>query len=244
MEKELTLVGHLSELRSRIIVCLAALAIGSLASLSFASVILGVLRLPAAGLIERLVFFSPQEAFAIYMQVAVLCGWFISMPVILYQLWRFISPAIEERLKRHISSLIFFCFIAFVCGGLFAYFILIPPALKFLLSFAKEELEPVISAQKYISFMSGLIWGCGFVFQMPLLSFIFTKTGMINARMLRSKYKYALIAILIIAAGITPTTDVFNMLILALPMVFLYELSIWVSALAYRRHCHLAGGAG
>lgn len=229
MEKELTLVGHLSELRARIIVSLATLGIASIASFPFASVLLWFLKRPAAGHIEKLVFFSPQEAFNIHMQVAVLCGWFISMPVILYELWAFISPAIEERLRRHIVFFVSFGFIAFVGGGIFAYFFLLPPALKFLLSFGGAELQPLISAQKYISFLTTVILGCGLVFQMPILSLLLTKLSIVNARILRNKYKYAIVIIVIAAAAITPTTDIMNMLLLAGPMILLYEISIWVS---------------
>lgn len=231
MDKPLTLVEHLDELRKRILICLVALGIATIASFPFASHILKILKIPVAGLIERLVFFSPQEAFLIYMRIAFLSGWIISLPVILYQSWRFISPAIEERQRQATSYFVLFCFVAFILGSLFAYFILIPPALRFLLSFAKDELEPVISANRYISFAIILILGCGFVFQMPALSFILSKLGIINARILRKKYKYAIIIVFILAAIITPTSDIFNMLILALPMLFLYEVSIWISSL-------------
>lgn len=238
MERQLTLTGHLEELRARIIISLVSLALAVIASFPFASAVLSALKAPAAGLIGRLVFFSPQEAFTIYLQIAMLCGWVISMPVILCQLWAFISPGIEERFRRHSALFIIFCFAAFVIGALFAYFILIPPALKFLLSFGKDGLEPVISAQKYISFVTSLVLGCGIVFQAPVLSFILTKLRMINARMLRNKYKYAVVVIFIIAAIITPTVDALNMLLLAGPMIFLYEVSIWVSFLARAKLAH------
>ena len=232
----MTLVEHLNELRSRIIISLAALGITSALSFPFASSLLKILKLPASGLIDKLAFFSPQEAFLIYMRIAFLCGLAISMPVILYQLWAFVSPAvIEERLKKRATYFILLCFMAFILGGLFAYFILIPPALRFLLSVASGQLEAVISAGKYISFIISLILGCGLVFEMPVLSFILTKLGIINPRILRKKYKYAVVIIFVIAAVITPTTDVFNMLILALPMLFLYEVSIWISFLAQRK---------
>lgn len=236
MDKPLTLLEHLDELRRRISVVLITLGIATLSSLPFASILLKILRLPAYGIIEKLAFFSPQEAFLIYMRIAFLCGWIISLPVILYQFWMFVSPAIEERLKRYIVYFILFCFVTFILGVFFAYFILIPPALRFLLSFAKDELEPVISASKYISFVTGLILGCGLVFQMPVLSFLLTKLGIINARILRKKYKYAVVIIFILAAIITPTTDVVNMLILAIPMLFLYEVSIWISFLAQSKN--------
>lgn len=235
MDREITLIEHLSELRGRIFFCLICLTIASIASMSFASWLLKILKLPGAGVIGKLVFFSPEEAFMIYMRVGFLAGFILSMPALLYQLWAFCSPAMEEKMKRHSVFFILSCFLSFIIGGLFAFFILIPPALKFCLSFAKDDFEPLISAAKYISFVVNLIIGCGLVFQMPVLSFIFTKIGIINARMLRNKYKIALVVILIISAAITPTTDIFNMLILALPMLFLYEVSIWVSYSA-RKH--------
>ena len=234
MEHQLTWVEHLEELRKRLIICLVALGIASIFSLPFASWVLKILKLPAAGYIEKLAFFGPQEAFLIYLRIAFLCGLIISLPVILSQFWAFIAPAIESRLKKSAGSFIFFCSLSFISGCLFAYFILIPPALKFLLSFGKEDLEPVISASKYISFVASLILACGLVFQMPILSLILTKLGIINSRMLRKKYKYAIAIIFIVAAIITPTVDAFNMLILALPMLFLYEVSIWISWLQFK----------
>src|SRR3989338_3966031 len=109
MDKSLTLVEHLTELRKRLIISLVALGIGSIFSLPFSSRLLKILKLPADGLIEKLAFFSPQEAFLIYMRIAFLCGLIVAMPVILYQVWAFILPAIEERAKKHIGSFIFFC---------------------------------------------------------------------------------------------------------------------------------------
>jgi len=232
MDKEMTLVEHLEELRKRIIIALIALGIGTFLGFPFTSWGLKILKLPASGTIEKLVFFAPQEGFLVHLNIAFLFGLLISLPVILYQIWAFVCPAIEEKIKRYLLRFIFFGFSFFIMGGLFAYFILIPPALKFLLSFAKDDLEPVISAQKYISFVISLILGCGLVFQMPILSFMLTKWSIINAQFLRKKYKYALVIIFIIAAVITPTVDVFNMLMLALPMLFLYELSIWISFFA------------
>lgn len=234
MDKPLTLVGHLSELRRRIIVCLITLGVATVFCVPSAPNLLKVLKFPIQGIIGRLVFFGPEEAFLIYLRIAFFSALIFTMPVILYELWMFVSPAIEEHLKKYINHFIVTCFLLFIGGCFFAYFILIPPSLKFLLSFGRGELEPVISAQRYISFILALTLGCGLVFQMPILSFIFTKIGVINYRILRKKYKYALVIIFIIAAIITPTPDAFNMLVLSLPMLFLYEMSIWVSWLAHK----------
>ena len=232
MDKPLTLVEHLSELRKRIIIALAVLAAATLVSFSFSAQALKVLKMPAYGLIGKLAVFSPQEAFLIYMRIAFLCGFIISLPVILYQAWIFISPALEGKFKKGTVNFIGFCFLAFALGCVFAYFVLIPPALRFLLSFARGELVPVISASQYISFMITLIFGCGLVFEMPVLSFILARLKVLKPSFLRSKYKYAVVIIFIAAAVITPTTDIFNMTLLAIPMLLLYEISIWVAKLA------------
>lgn len=234
MDLELSVSQHLNELRKRVVVCLAALSAGSIISFPFASRVFKILRLPANGIIERFVYFSPSDAFLIYLRVSFFCGIFISMPVMLYQLWIFITPAIEERLKKNAGRFILFCVLSFVCGGFFAYFLLLPKALHFLLSIGKPDLEPLISADRYITFIISFILACGLVFQMPVISFILTKLGIINAGILRKKYKYALVFIFIAAAIITPTTDAFNLLILACPMLILYEISIWVSFFALK----------
>lgn len=231
----MTFVEHLEELRRKIIVCLVSLAIATLLSLPFSSYVLKILRLPAKGIIDKLIIFSPDEAFSVYLKVGLLCGLVLSMPIILYQILDFISPALEERLKRYSTYFILFCSVTFISGGLFAFFILIPPALRFLLSFAKDDLVPYISASKYIGFVVSLIFACGLVFEMPVLSLFLTKSGVLNASTLRKKYRFAIAIIFIVAAVITPTTDIFNMLVLAMPMLFLYELSIWVSYFARSR---------
>ncbi|MDD5496727.1 MAG: twin-arginine translocase subunit TatC [Candidatus Omnitrophica bacterium] len=243
MDHELTFVEHLSELRKRIIISLVCLGTASMLTLPFAGHVLKILKLPAEGSIVKLAYFSPQEAFLIYLRIGFLCGVILAFPVILYQFWSFVSPAIEERFKRYTSHFVLFCFTAFICGSAFAYFVLLPKAIKFLLSFGLDDLEPVISASKYISFVTSIILACGIVFQMPVLSFILTKAGLVNARMMRSKFKFAIVIIFIVAAVITPTVDAFNMLLLAAPMLLLYEVSIWISAAANpeRRACSSTG---
>lgn len=240
MDRPLTLVEHLNELRKRIIISLAALVTAVILSSPFSSLIFKVLKFPAQDAIKRLVFFSPQEAFLMYVNISLISGLIISLPVILYQAWLFILPAVEHRLRKYAVCFVGFCFVSFIAGCLFAYFILIPTALKFLLGFAGSELEPLISIDKYISFVNALMFGCGLVFEIPMLSLILTKIGVVNPRLLRSKYKYALVVILIIAAVITPTTDVFNMLILAIPMLLLYEIGIGVSFLSCRKKASYA----
>ncbi|MDP3790941.1 MAG: twin-arginine translocase subunit TatC [Candidatus Omnitrophota bacterium] len=236
MDKDLTFVGHLEELRRRIIVSLIFITIVSVLAFPCASKILAILKIPSAGFIGKLVFFDPQEAFLIHIKIAFFAGLAVSMPVILYQLWAFISPAIETNTKKIGSLFLFFSVGAFASGVSFGFFILLPAALKFLLSFSGNNLEPLISASNYISFVLGLTLGCGLVFEMPVLSFILSKIGIINYRFLRKMWKYAVIVIFIMAAIVTPSPDVFNMTIIAMPMLFLYELSIWISKFSGRKN--------
>lgn len=231
----MTLVEHLEELRRRIIVSLVLLIIVSALVFPLASKALTILKSPSSGLIERLAFFTPQEAFLIHIKISLFVGLVISMPVILYQLWAFVFPAIEDRLRRHGLIFLVSSVTAFISGSLFGFFLLVPTALKFLLSFSEGTLEPVISISSYTSFVMGLVLGCGLVFEMPVLSYLLSKLGIINPRFLRSKWKYAIILIFITAAIVTPTPDVFNMIILAMPMLVLYELSIWVSKFASKK---------
>ncbi len=234
MDKELTLVGHLEELRRRIIISAISITLAGLCAFPFSSKILELLKAPGAGAIEKLVFFSPAEAFLIYTKIALFTGLVIAMPVVLYQLWAFLSPAIEYKTKKQGLSFLFFSLAAFICGMMFGFFVLLPTALKFLLSFSGDALQPLISASSYISFVLGLTFGAGLVFEMPVLSFILSRMGVINHRLLRKSWKYAVVVIFIVAAIVTPTPDAFNMTILALPMLFLYEVSIWVSKFSYR----------
>ncbi len=234
MEHELTFIGHLDELRRRIIISLASLGVATLASLPFAPYILKALKHPAGGAIQKLAFFGPEEAFMIYMRIGLMCGVIIAFPVIIYEFWAFIAPAIEAKFKKSIGYFIFFSLAAFITGCLFSYFILLPKGLAFLLSFGSDDLVPIISATKYISFATGLILASGIVFQMPVLSFILTKVGVINPSLLRRNFKYAIVIIAIFSAVITPTTDIFNMIVLMIPMILLYEISIWISAISKR----------
>lgn len=228
-DKEFTLVEHLAELRKRIIWCLLPFILAVIFSIPFAKRLLDFLRFPAQGLIKSLAFFSPQEVVVVYTKLAVYSGLVLSLPVILYHIWKFVSPALEERHKRYVFSFIFWSSFAFLTGCAFGYLGLVPLSLKFLLGLGGNELTPVISLGKYLSFVLALILGSGAVFEIPVVVWILTKLRIVDAGFLRRKRKYAVVIIFILAAIITPTTDPFNMCLLAAPMLMLYELSIWIA---------------
>lgn len=228
-DKELSLVEHLDELRKRIILCLIPFFIAVLFSAPFTKTFLAFLRLPAEGIIDKLAFFSPQEVAIVYMKIVIFSGLILSLPIILYQVWVFITPALEERQKRYVVSFVFWAFFSFIAGCAFGYLLLIPFSLKFLIGLAGEELTPVISLSQYIGFVLALAAGGGIAFELPVAIWLLTKLGIVNSRFLRKKRRYAVAIIFIAAAVITPTTDPFNMTLLALPMLALYEISIWIS---------------
>jgi sec-independent protein translocase protein TatC len=234
-EQDLTVTGHLEELRRRIITALAALFGAAILCLPFASAILGILKLPARGALEKLVYFSPEEALLIYMRISIIAGIVISFPVLAYQAWAFTAPALGTNFRKYTVYFIVASIAAFAAGCAFAYFALLPAALNLLLTIGRSELEPVISATRYISFVTGFILACGAVFEMPVVAFFLGRTGVISAGLMRRKFKYAFVIIIIAAAIITPTGDAFNMMLLALPMLALYELSIWVVFFASKR---------
>jgi len=217
---------HLEELRKRILVCLGALVVASAACFPFARTVLEFLKRPAAT-VDRLAFFGPEEALVVLVRIGLFCGIFLAAPVILWQAWLFVAPAVSRRVKRSAGLFVIASTAAFFLGSSFAYFILLPAALRFLLGLATDTLVPLLSAARYISFVTGFILACGFVFQMPVVMFFLGRLGVARPAWLRRHYGPALVAIFVLAAVITPTTDIVNMLLLALPMVGLYELSIW-----------------
>ncbi|HCD39131.1 MAG TPA: twin-arginine translocase subunit TatC, partial [Candidatus Omnitrophica bacterium] len=139
------------------------------------------------------------------------------------------SPAIAQRQKKYIVSFIFWAFFAFLCGCAFGYLLLVPFSLKFLIGLAGKELTPVIALNKYIGFVLALIAGCGIAFELPVVVWLLARLGIVNSAFLRKKRRYAIAIIFIAAAVITPTTDPVNMTLMALPMLVLYELSIWIA---------------
>jgi len=232
MDPVLPLPSHLDELRRRLLYSLAFFACAFGLSFNYSSLLFKVIKQPISGVVDKLVFFSPTEAMAVYLNISFISALILSMPFLLFQAWKFIEPAAGSKLKSNVFVFVGGVMLSFSLGVLFSYFILIPPAIAFLIGFAGEELQPLISAQNYISFVTWTVMGCGLVFEMPVLSYILTRLGIIDHRLLRSKYRYAIVAILIVAAVITPTSDIFNMLLFTAPMLVLYELSIWISRFA------------
>ena len=227
---EMTLLEHLEEVRDRLIKCVAALLITTLVSFVFASRFLQLLLIPAGNI--KPVFLAPTEGFMTYMRVSLLSGLGLAMPVIAYQILRFVAPGLQVSEKRYVFLALPAAALSFVAGVAFAYFVMLPAALGYLGQFGSEIAEARWAVAEYLGFVTGIMFWIGVVFETPLLVFILAKLGLVNPKLLSKYRKYAVLIIAVIAAVITPTADPFNMMLLMVPLLLLYEISIWVAKLA------------
>lgn len=230
-DKPLVLAGHLDELRSRILKSAVSIIITSCATYAFVDKIYSNLVKP----VGKLVFIAPQEAFITRIKIAFLGGLFLSLPIILYQAWRFISVGLKPSERKY--TLLFgpLSFLFFVVGAIFGYFVIVPIGIKFLLGFATREVVPMISVERYVSFVGLLTFIFGIIFELPLAILFLTKVGLVTPSFLSKKRRYAVIFIFIAAAIFTPP-DVITQCLMAIPLLALYEIGILFSKLAYRRH--------
>ncbi|HTD23417.1 MAG TPA: twin-arginine translocase subunit TatC [Terriglobales bacterium] len=236
--KSMSLIEHLEELRRRILWAVGWVAAGFSVCWGYHDAIYAYVQKPILQALEknhmepRLVVTSPTEAFNLYVKVALVAGIFVSSPFVLYQVWLFISPGLYRREKRYILPFMLSTVTLFLCGGLFGYKVAFPQALNFLIDFGKQ-FTPMITVTEYSSLFLTIILGLGLVFEMPILVFFLSLMGIVSPGWLWRNLRYAILVIFIIAAILTPTSDVMNMCIFAAPMVVLYILSIGVAWLVH-----------
>jgi sec-independent protein translocase protein TatC len=226
-EKVMPFLDHLEELRQRLLKCILSIFLLSLGSYFFSKQIMKILLRPYPH-DKTLIFLKPTEGFMIYIKISVFVGIILSLPVIFYQMWKFIAPGLYKKERKYIPMIVFFSTFFFLSGACFCYFIIIPFGLNFLLGFTTDQLEPTIQITEYLKFVTLLIMVFGIIFELPLLSYFLTKMDLITPEFLRSKRRYGIVVIFIIAAILTPP-DVITQLFLAGPLIILYEVSIWVS---------------
>ena len=231
-DKELTFTGHLTELRHRLLLSVIALVITTLISFVFINQIFVILIAPAGDI--KLIFIEMTEMLATYMKVALACGIILAMPFLVYQLFGFVSPALMKKEKRYIYISLPFITVMFAGGIVFAYFILLPPATRFLLSFGADIAEPQIKIGNYVSIVSRLLVAMGCVFEMPAIIFFLSWIGAITPQFLRRKFRLWVVIAFILSAIITPTFDPVNQSLVAGPLIALYVLSIGLAKVAQR----------
>ena len=225
-DRKMSLIGHLEELRRRLIICIVSILVCSIFSYVYAEKILAILKRPFP---HSLVFISPQEPFIITLKVAIFAGIILALPMIIYQAWQFVSLALKQKEKRYLLFYGPFSLLLFLSGASFAYFVAIPVGLRFLLGFGGSSLEPMITISKYLSFITVMILTFGIVFELPLVSLFLVRIGIISPQFLAKNRKVAIIAIFVLAAILTPSIDAFTQILMAVPLVILYEVSIWLA---------------
>ncbi len=230
-------LGHLEELRKRLVICAIAIGIGFGISYIFAKQLFSYLVLPLTKVLpddSRLIFTNLPEMFIAYIKVALVAGIILAIPIIFYQLWMFLAPALFQKEKKYIIPFVLFSSILFVVGALFGYLVVFPYGFKFFVSFATEDIQALPSVKQYFSFAIRLLLAFGLVFEMPVVVLFLTKIGLITPDSMKKFRKFAILSSFILSAILTPP-DVATQLMMALPIIILYEISIVLSKTMYRK---------
>lgn len=224
-DKTLTVTEHLGELRRRIIFILICVAVASGGAYFFIDEIL--LFITQVGGIENLVFISPTEAFFVIIKLSLLTGLLGSMPFIFYHVWKYIGIALKKNERKYLIYFGPLSYLLFLIGAAFAFRGVLPLGIKFLLSFSKQNITPLITLSAYVSFLGKMITAFGLMFELPIVILFLSKIGVVTPGTLKKGRKYAVVAIFVLAAFLTPP-DVISQIMLAVPVLLMYEISIWI----------------
>jgi len=233
----MSLVEHLEEFRSRIVRSLIAMAIAFIFCWLVVEQLADFLAQPIyAALPEgsRLTFLGVTDPFVIYVKVAALAALFVASPAILYQAWRFIAPGLYQKEKRRALPFILAGTFFFLAGGAFAYYVAFPFAVNFLIGMG-EAFQPMITVEKYFKFLLYVILGLGLMFELPIVIFLLASMGVVTPGFLMRHFRWAVLLIFVAAALITPTPDVVNLCLFALPTILLYLLGVGAAALVVKK---------
>lgn len=234
-DKNASIMEHLNELRTRLIRCVLALLVGMCICFAFfqqqlTDIIMG----PFMTLEQEMIYTQFAEGFLFQLKVALLGGVVMASPVIIWQIMRFILPALYSNEKRVFLLMTFFGILLFVGGVCFGYFLVLQPVMQTLIRLAGTDLTPMITANSYMSFVLGFLIPFGLVFEIPMVVYFLTVVGIITPDLLTKNRKYVLLIVLIVAALLTPP-DIVSQLCMAAPMMFLYEVGIQISRFVYKR---------
>ena len=237
MARELSFMEHLGELRRRVVICVIAVLAGSAASFVFYEEIIELLSRPAYDLkgsqgIE-LVFIEITELLTTAVKVSFVAGFVLALPVVLYQVIMFVAPGLTGRERRYLFLFLPMALVAFACGVAFCYFVLIPPALRFLLGFS-DVAEPLIRISNFVNLMVRLLFWMGVAFETPLIMYMLAQLGIVSARQLSRFRRVWVVLAFLLGAIITPTFDPVNQTLVAGPLLVLYELGVLLAKLADR----------
>ena len=216
----MSIIAHLTELRKRLIRSLIAIGIGSCIAYYFIENIMHLLTGPAG----KLYYMQPAEAFFTYIKVAIFVGFLIALPVVLYQIWRFVLPALIGMERYLLSVIVPVSLILFLAGIAFSFFLVLPAAVKFLVGFSTQELQPMFSIKQYFDFVIAFLLPFGFIFELPLAIILLAKVGIVSSKFLAKQQRIVIFLTFVIGAVISPTPDIFSQCMIAIPMILLYEI--------------------
>lgn len=220
----MSVVDHLSELRTRLVIAIVAIIVGTLGAYYYVEDILQILVAPAG----KLYYTKPTEAFFTYMKISLVAGCIVSSPVWFYQIWAFIVPALSKGEKRVTFMVVPTAVVLFVVGVLFSYYLVLPMAIQFFIGFGTDELQPLFSIGQYIDFVIAFILPFGITFELPLILIALGVLGILSSDRLREYRKMFILLAFIIGADISPTPDMLSQTMIAGPMILLYEISYGV----------------
>ena len=243
-EREMSFLDHLEELRWRIIKALAGIVIGGIVCAIFIDWLVNEVLLRPVLLVNsslaagqqaiHLQNLKPFGQVFLYLQVAIIGGAILSLPNILYQFWAFIAPGLMAHERKYIRAIVIFSSLCFLVGVAFAYFVIIPSALTFFAGFGSTDIQNNIAISEYMNFIVSVMLAAGVVFELPMVSWFLSKLGILTPAFMRRYRRHAIVVIFVLAALLTPGTDPVSQVLLGIPLIVLYEISIWISVWASR----------
>lgn len=237
-DKEMTFLDHLEELRWRLIKSVLGLIAGMvIVGININWIVNNVILHPIRSTNPPLTVINtiPYGQITFYLVVMIAGGLIIGSPWILFQIWKFVQPGLLPKERKYISRIVFFTTFCFLAGVSFAYFVMLPYMLQFFATFGSADIKNLISVTEYISFVVEILLISGIIFELPMVSYFLARLGILTPDFMKRYRRHAIVVILIVAALVTPTTDPFTMSIFALPMIILYEISIFIAYVGTRK---------
>ena len=230
---KMSFLEHLDELRKRLVHIAAYLALGTIVAWVFHRQIYDFLALPITRLLPpgtKLAYTSPTDVFTLYMKVSLVAGVVFTMPFNLYEVWKFIAPGLYRREKKYVVPFMASSIVLFVAGAAFCYYMVLPAMFGWLMNLGKSFM-PVIKIDEYLDMTDMMLLGFGVFFEMPVVAAFLSMFGLVSAKFLWNKARYAILILVILAAVISPTGDAFNLAIWSAPLIALYFISVLVAAI-------------
>jgi len=237
-EGRMPFLDHLEELRKRLMRGVIAILAGFVLCLVFSERVFNLLASPITKLLPEgssLIFTGLPDPFFIYLKVSFLAGLIIALPYVLYELWRFVYPGLHPHERKLAAPFVISATVLFYCGAAFAYFLVFPAAFKFFLSYQTADLKPMIAIKEYVSLVIVLMLAFGAVFETPIVIVFLGLLGLVNSSLLKRGRRYFIVIAFIIGAILTPTPDIINQSLMAIPMLLFYEVGIWLLVMFEKR---------